>query len=118
MSKGDRRRLAISLGSAVAVVLLGLSASAGAQTFTATQANSTLYWTGTAPTTWTITLPSPAFDGEIVSVATNTTLTTLVTVNAGAGQTLDGTFNAQTIAANTSVEFQFNFAGLKWYRLR
>jgi hypothetical protein len=91
---------------------------AGAQTFTATQANSTLYWTGTAPTTWTITLPSPAFDGEIVSVATNTTLTTLVTVNAGAGQTLDGTFNAQTIAANTSVEFQFNFAGLKWYRLR
>lgn len=97
---------------------LTLFSGSGAQTFTATQANSTLYWVGTAPTTWTITLPSPAFDGEIISVATDTTLTTLVTVNPGSGQTLDGTFNAQTITANTSVEFQFSFGTLKWYRLR
>jgi hypothetical protein len=91
---------------------------AGAQTFTATTANSTLYWVGTAPTTWTITLPSPAFDGEIVTVATDTTLTTLVTVNPASGQTMDGTYNAQTITAFNSVEFQFSFAALKWYRLR
>lgn len=91
---------------------------AGAVATTTTQANGTLYWVGTAPTTWTVTLPSPAFDGEIISVATNTTLTTLVTVNAGTGQTLDSAFSAQTITANTSVEFQFQNSTLKWFRLR
>lgn len=90
----------------------------GAATAVLTQANSTMYWVGTAPTTWTITLPSPAFDGEVISVGTDTLLTTLVTVNPGAGQTLDGTFNAQTIAATSSVEFQFSNPTLKWYRIR
>jgi len=97
---------------------LTIFSGSGAQTFTATQANSTLFWSGTAPTTWTITLPSPAFDGEIISVGTDTTLTTLVTVNAGTGQTMNGTFTSQTISANTSVEFQFNASGAKWYRAR
>jgi len=100
-------------GTALAII-----SGSGAVTTAATQANSTLYWAGTAPTTWAITLPSPAFDGEIVEVATNTTLTTLVTVTPGTGQTLDGTFNSQTISANTSVEFQYNASGSKWYRLR
>jgi hypothetical protein len=90
----------------------------GAVVTTATQANSTLYWVGTAPTTWTITLPTPAFDGEIITVGTNTTLTTMVTVNPGAGTTLDGTYNAQTITALTSVEFQYTAPTTKWYRLR
>ena len=90
----------------------------GAFTTTALYTNSTLYWVGTAPTTWTITLPSPSFDGQIISVATDTTLTTMVTVTPATGQTMDGTFNAQTISANTSVEFQFSLAQLKWFRLR
>lgn len=90
----------------------------GAVVTTASPTNSTLFWVGTAPTTWTITLPTPAFDGEIVTVGTDTTLTTLVTVNPASGQTMDGTFNAQTITAPASVEFQFSFPTLKWYRLR
>jgi len=95
-----------------------LFSGSGAQTFSATTANSTLYWVGTAPTTWAITLPPTPFDGEIIQVATNTTLTTLVTVTPATGTTLDGTFNSQTISANTSVEWQFSFGTQKWYRLR
>jgi len=95
-----------------------LFSGAGAQTYTAVEADSTLYWTGTAPTTWAITLPSPAFDGEIVTVASDTTLTTLVTVTAGSGQTMNATFNSQTISASASAEFQFAASTSKWYRLR
>lgn len=97
---------------------LKLFSGSGAQTYSATQLDSTLYWVGTAPTTWAITLPTPAFDGEIIQIATDTTLTTLVTVTAGAGQTMNAAFASQTISANTSVEFQFSFGTLKWYRLR
>jgi hypothetical protein len=97
---------------------LNIFSGSGAFTTTATQANGTLMWSGTAPTTWTVTLASPAFDGQIVSLATDTTLTTMVTVNAGTGQTLNGTYSAQTLTANTSVEFQYNASGSKWYRIR
>lgn len=99
---------------------LAVFSGSGAVTTTATQANSTLMWSGAAPTTWTITLPNPAFDGEIVQVSTDTTLTTLVTVNAAVtpqNQTAPS-FSAQTITAASSVEFQFNFATLKWFKLR
>lgn len=95
---------------------MALFSGSGAIVTPTTQSNSTLMWVGTAPTTWTITLPSPAFDGEIITVATDTTLTTLVTVNPGTGQTLNGTFSAQTISANGSVEFRFAQSTLKWYR--
>ncbi len=98
-----------------------LFSGSGGVTTTATQANSTMMWTGAAPTTWTITLPNPAFDGEVISVSTDTTLTTMVTVQAASSpqnQTLNATFNSQTITAVTSVEFQYNASGAKWYRLR
>lgn len=88
----------------------------GAVATSTTQADGTLMWSSTAPITWAVTLPSPAFDGQLVTLATDTTLTTLVTVTAGSGQTLNQTYNSQTISANASVEFRFNFAGLKWYR--
>jgi hypothetical protein len=100
---------------------LSLFSGAGAFTTTATQANSTLFWTGAAPTTWTITLPNPAFDGEIISVSTDTTLTTMVTVQAGTSpqnQTMSAAFSAQTVTAAASNEWQFNFANLKWFRIR
>jgi hypothetical protein len=42
----------------------------------------------------------------------------MVTVNPGAGQTLNATYNAQTLNAVSSVEFQYNASGSKWYRLR
>jgi hypothetical protein len=94
----------------------------GAFTTAGTQATSTYMWVGTAPTTWTITLPNPAFDGEIVQVATDTLLTTLVTVQSSTTPqnqvVLAPTFSAQTIAANASVEWQFNFANLRWIKIR
>jgi hypothetical protein len=93
----------------------------GAQTTAATQANATLMWTGTAPTTWTVTLPNPAFDGEIVEVGTDTTLTTNVTVQAAStpqSQTMAATFTSQTVTAGASVEFRFSYPLLKWWRMR
>lgn len=95
-----------------------LFSGTGTPTYQATESDSTLYWTGTAPTSWTITLPSPAFDGEIVSVASDTTLTSMVTINAGIGQTMNTAFSAQTISATTSAEFQYAASTSKWYRLR
>lgn len=97
---------------------LATFSGSGSFTTVMTPLQSTLFWVGTAPTTWTITLPTPAFDGEIVTVGTDTTLTSLVTVSPATGQTMDGTYNSQTISANASVEFQFSFATTKWYRLR
>lgn len=93
----------------------------GGFTTVATKDNSTLMWTGAAPTTWTITLPNPAFDGQIIEVGTDTTLTTMVTVQAAASpqnQTLSATFSGQTVTAATSVEWRFSLSALKWFRTR
>lgn len=97
---------------------LKLFSGAGAQTYTALPTDSTLYWVGTAPTTWTITTPAQPVDGEILTIATDTTLTTLVTVTANTGQTLNAAYTSQTISAGASVEFQYSLATLKWYRMR
>lgn len=95
-----------------------LKSGSGAATSTMTQDQGTLMWTGTAPTTWAVTLPSPAFDGEIVTVGTDTTLTTLVTVTAGGSDTLSATYDSQTIAAGSSVAWQYKLSTTNWYRLR
>lgn len=91
---------------------------AGAQTYTATTNDSTLYWVGTAPTTWTVTTPAAPYDGEILTLATDTTLTTMVTLTANTGQSLNSTYTSQTLTAKTSVEFQYSLATTKWYELR
>jgi hypothetical protein len=94
---------------------------AGTPTTSATIQQSTLMWTGTAPTSWTINLPNPAFDGEIIQVSSDTTLTTMVTVQTTTGpqtQTLSATFNSQTITAATSAEWQYVNSLSKWFRLR
>lgn len=92
------------------------TSGSGAATSTAT--GGTLYWTSTAPTTWTVTLPSPAFAGEMVRLGTDTTLTSMVTVAAGAGQSLDFTYSGVTLTAGTSVLFQYRAANTTWYRLQ
>jgi hypothetical protein len=98
---------------------LSLVSGSGAATTTMLPAQSTLFWVGAAPTTWAITLPTPAFDGEVVSIGTDTTLTTMVTVTPATGQTMDGTYTSQTLTApGGSAEFQFSFGTLKWYRIR
>lgn len=90
----------------------------GAQTYTVGSNDSTLYWVGTAPTTWTITTPANPFDGEIITIATDTTLTSLVTLTANTGQSLNSTYSSQTLTAKTSVEFQYSLTSTKWYELR
>src|SRR5882762_11516245 len=48
----------------------------GAQTYQMLPTDSTLFWISTAPTTWTITTPVAPYDGQILQIATDTTLTT------------------------------------------
>lgn len=96
------------------------SGAATVVTTTMTNQQGTLYWTGAAPTSWAITLPNPAFDGEVVTVDSATTLTTIVTVTAAVtpqNQTTTS-FSAATVTALTPVQWQFNLATLAWVRLR
>lgn len=100
---------------------ISLISGSGAATTTATQQQGTLMWTGAAPTTWAVTLPNPAYDGEILTLGTDTTLTTMVTVTATTSpenQTLAAAYAAQTLTVSTSVAFQFSNSALKWYRIR
>jgi len=100
---------------------ISLISGSGAATTAATQQQGTLMWTGAAPTTWAVTLPNPAYDGEVLCLGTDTTLTTLVTVTAlttPENQTLAAAFSAQTISVGTSTCFQFTNATLKWFKLR
>lgn len=91
---------------------------AGAQTYQMLPTDSTLFWIGAAPTTWTITTPALPWDGQIFQLATDTTLTTLVTVTPNTGQTLQAAFSAQTVTAGTSIEWMFVAATSKWQRIR
>lgn len=95
--------------------------ASGAATTVANQNQSTLLETGGA-TSWAITLPNPAFDGEIMTISATTTITTGVTVTTTntpqAQVTLAPAFASQTLTAGTSDEWQFSLANLAWYRLR
>lgn len=98
---------------------LRLFSGSGSFTTTALTTDSTLYWVGTAPTTWTITTPVSPVDGEILSVGCDTTLTTLVTVSANTGQTMNTAISGVTCTAGTgSIEIQYAVSTAKWYRLR
>jgi len=97
---------------------LDIVSGSGAATTTMTADQSALMWHGTAPTTWGVTLPTPAGDGQVVTIGTDTTLTTMVTVTAPAGSTLNATYNSQTLSAVTSVEFMYDLPTTTWYRTR
>jgi len=90
----------------------------GAQTYQMLPSDSTLFWIGTAPTTWTITTPVTPYDGQILQLATDTTLTTLVTLTPATGQTLQAAFSSQTVTAGTSLEWMYVLATTKWQRIR
>lgn len=64
--------------------------------------------------TLTITLPAAPVNGQIVTIATRSTVTTL-TLSANAGQTLYG--GPTTITATTPVSFIYETAALSWYRI-
>jgi hypothetical protein len=88
----------------------------GAAVSTAT--GGTLMWIGTAPTTWAVTLPLNPFAGEIVTLTTDTTLTSMVTVTANTGDTLHATYASQTLTALTPVRFQYQLSSKTWFRTR
>lgn len=97
---------------------LSIVSGSGAFTTTATILQSALMWHSTAPTSWTITTPAAPFDGEILVIGTDTTLTSLVTLTANTGQSLSSTYTSQTITAPGSVQWQYNLASTTWYRIR
>lgn len=94
------------------------TSGSGAATTAMAVGQSSVIWTGTAPTTWAITLPPAPPDGTLVTIGTATTLTTMVTITAATGDTLAAAFSGQTLTAATSVQFVYNAANTTWYRLR
>jgi len=85
---------------------------------TSTAFGGTLYWIGTAPTTWAITLPLTPFAGELVTIDTDTTLTSMVTVTANTGATLHATYTSQTLTALTPVVFHYQLSSKTWFRIQ
>ena len=76
-----------------------------------------------AITTWNITLPNPAYDGEqfIAANGTGSSFTSNVTVTAATtpqNQTLAQSYSSQSISAGASAQWAFDFASLTWYRVR
>jgi hypothetical protein len=90
----------------------------GAQTYQMVGADSTLFWVGTPPTTWTITTPAIPWDGQKLTLDTDTTLTTLVTLTANTGQTLQAAYSVQTVTAGTPVVWQYTIGTTKWQRIQ
>ncbi len=90
----------------------------GAQAYQMLPSDSTLFWIGAAPANWTVTTPTAPYDGQILQLATDTTLTSLVTLTPATGQTLQATFNSQTLTAGVSLEWMYVLATTKWQRLR
>jgi hypothetical protein len=96
-----------------------MATKSGSGAATSTAVAGTLCWVGTAPTTWAVTLPVAPANGTFVKLCSDTTLTTLVTVTAGTGDTLTTTFNSQTITANASFpQWQYLSATKIWYRVQ
>jgi hypothetical protein len=95
-----------------------ITTKSGSGAATSTATIGTLCWVSTAPTTWAVTLPAAPADGAIVRLCTDTTLTTMVTVTAGSGDTLTTTFASQTLTANASWPAWQYLASTKiWYRV-
>lgn len=94
-----------------------LTTKSGSGAATSTAVGGTLYWVSTAPTTWAVTLPLNPTDGEIVTLDTDTTLTSMVTVTAATGDTLHATYASQTLTALTPVSFQYNLSTRAWFRI-
>jgi trimeric autotransporter adhesin len=66
--------------------------------------------------TGTITMPASPLDGQQVGIASSQIVTAL-TVQANAGQTIDGGLTAATLAANGFAKWQYVLADTRWYRV-
>lgn len=99
--------------------VFGIRTISGSGAATVTTTPGTLIWTGTAPTTWAVTLPPNPPSGTYCYIATDTTLTTRVTVTASSGDTLVASFASQTLTANVTVAgWQFYGPTQTWYRVQ
>ena len=83
-----------------------------------TASGGVLMWIGTAPTTWTVTTPAVPFDGERITLSTDTTLTTMVTLSPAGAQILHAPYAAQTLTALTPVSWRYNAISATWYRIQ
>lgn len=97
---------------------LSTNIATGSGAATSTAVGGVLMWNGTAPTTWAVTLPSPAFGGEEVILSTDTTLTSMVTVTAGGSNSLHASYTSQTLTALTPVIFFYKASTTTWYRIQ
>lgn len=96
-----------------------IATQSGSGAAVATAVPGTLCWVSTAPTTWAVTLPAAPVDGAFVRLCSDTTLTTMVTVTAGSGDTLTTAFTSQTITANVSYPtWQYKASTKIWYRIQ
>lgn len=114
--------LLISLGLASAALAqnagIRTTSGSGAAVSVLTQPG-TYVWTGTAPTTWAVTLPPNPTNGDAVHITTDTTLTTMVTVTAATGDTLAAAISNITLTANTTVAgWRFYSPTRTWYRIQ
>lgn len=92
------------------------TSGSGSATTTVTNEQGLVMWTGAAPTTWTVTLPCVPRPGAHVLLSTTTTLTTMVTVSAASGCTMETAVSGITLTDNVAIEFVL--IGTAWYRLR
>lgn len=98
--------------------ITGVSATSPVTT-TMTRAQSTLVWISSgAPAQWNVVLPRPAYDGQIVTVASGIPITSGVSVTSQAGHTMNVSATAQSISSTASLEFQFLNSNSRWYRIR
>lgn len=93
--------------------------ASGSGAATSTAVAGTLCWTGTAPTTWTVTFTAAPADGTFIKLCTDTTLTTLVTTAAGSGDTVNAGLSSATMTANaTFPSWQYKASSKTWFRIQ
>lgn len=114
--------LLLTLGLASAALaqnaIIRTTSGSGAAVNILTQSG-TYVWTGTAPTTWAVTLPANPANGDAVHLTTDTTLTNMVTVTAASGDTLVAAFASQLLTANTTIVGWRYYAPTRtWYRIQ
>lgn len=97
---------------------IAITSGSGSATSVMTNAQSTIVWTGAAPTSWSVTLPPTPSAGQIVRLGTTTTLTTMLNVSAAAGTSLATAVSSATLTAQTSMVFQYYEPTKTWYQVQ
>lgn len=96
-----------------------IAITSGSGAATSTGIGGMLVWTSTAPTTWAVTMPTTPANGTKQCVASDTTLTTMVTTAAGGSDTIKGALSSATLTANETVAcWQYYSTNTTWYRVQ